>query len=102
MKLEGRHRTDGAHLWVQTGSATCHLAEQHGEAAIMERAGGEIYQQNRLGMLMISGLDEKTNFATNGIKEIKLSSALFDDWMFGTVPDLVDAAVTGRFVSRRW
>jgi hypothetical protein len=53
-------------------------------------------------MLMISGWDEKANFATNSFKEVKLFSALTGGWMFGTVPDLIDAAVTGRFVSRRW
>jgi hypothetical protein len=100
--IEGRRVKDGVHLWVQTDSVTYQLAQQHGEAAIIERAGGKIYHQTCLGMLMISGWDEKANFATNSFKEVKLFSALTGGWMFGTVPDLIDAAVTGRFVSRRW
>ena len=100
--IEGRKVKDGVHLWVQTDTATYHLAQLHGDAQIIEKAGGKIYHQTCLGMIMISGWAEKANFATNSFKEIKLFSALGQGWMFGTVPDLVNAAVTGRFVSTRW
>jgi hypothetical protein len=48
------------------------------------------------------GWDERANLATISFREIELFSALSGGWMFGAVPDLIDAAVTGRFVSRRW
>lgn len=104
--IEGRKVKEGVHLWVQTDTPTYLLAQQQGEARIIEEAGGKIYHQTCLGMLMISGWDEKANFATNSFKEVKLFGGLGhkegNGWMFGTVPDLIDAAVSGRFVSRRW
>jgi len=100
--IEGRKVKDGVHLWVQTDTATYNMAQLHGDAQIIEKAGGKIYHQTCLGMIMISGWEEKANFATNSFKEIKLFGALGQGWMFGTVPDLVNAAVTGRFVSTRW
>ena len=35
-------------------------------------------------------------------KYVKLGGGFGQGWHFGAVPDLIDAAVTGRFVSTRW
>jgi hypothetical protein len=47
------------------------------------------------------------NIATNSFKAVKLMGGQGQGWMFGTMPDLINAAVTGKFVStrrqkRRW
>jgi hypothetical protein len=41
------------------------------------------------------------NIATNSFKAVKLMGGQGQGWMFGTMPDPINAAVTGKFVSTR-
>jgi cis-L-3-hydroxyproline dehydratase len=101
--LKGKKVSKDVMLWVQTDTPSYHMARHYGEARIIEEAGGKIYHQTCAGMNMLSvdwGGD--FNLATNSFKQIKIFGGLGHGTIFGSLPDLINAAVTGRFVSTRW
>ncbi len=44
----------------------------------------------------------KVNIATDSFKNIKLFAGRGQGFMFGSMVDLVNAGITGKFVSTRW
>jgi predicted aconitase len=100
--IEGRKISPNVHLWVQTDTPSYHMAREHGEARIIEDAGGKIYHQTCMAMNPVRTWSHDLNIATNSYKYVKLGGGFGQGWHFGSTPDLVNAAVTGRFVSTRW
>ena len=49
-----------------------------------------------------NALVECDDDGVNAGKTMRFGGGFGQGWHFGAVPDLVDAAVTGRFVSTRW
>jgi len=100
--IEGKKVNDNVYLWVQTDTPTYYMAHHHGEARVIEKAGGKIFHSTCFGLLPLRDWGNDLNIATNSFKGIKLFGGQGQGWIFGAVPDLVQAAVTGRFVSSRW
>ena len=100
--LEGKKVNPNVYLWIQTDTPTYYMARHHGEARIIEAAGGKIYHSTCFGLLPIRDWGDDLNIATNSFKGIKLFGGQGQGWLFGALPDLIQAAVTGRFVSTRW
>ena len=78
------------------------MARDNGKAKMVEDAGGKIYYSTCMGANPVRNWSRDLNIATNSFKYVKLGGGFGQGWHFGAVPDLVDAAVTGRFVSTRW
>jgi predicted aconitase len=79
------------------------MAKHYGEAKVIEDAGGKIYHQTCAGMNQLSeNWGSNYNVATNSFKQVKIFGGLGPGMIFGSLPDLINAAVTGRFVSTRW
>jgi predicted aconitase len=89
-------------MWVQTDTPSYHMARDNGEAKMIEDAGGKIYHSTCMGMNPVRTWSHDLNIATNSFKYVKLGGGFGQGWHFGATPDLVDAAVTGRFASTRW
>ncbi len=100
--IEGKKVSENVHLWVQTDTPSYYLAHHHGEAQVIEEAGGKIYHSTCFGLLPLRDWGSDLNIATNSFKGIKLFGGQGQGWMFGALPDLINAAVTGRFVTTRW
>jgi predicted aconitase len=100
--VEGRKVSPNVHMWVQTDTPSYQMAKHNGEAKIIEDAGGKIYHSTCMGMNPVRTWSHDLNIATNSFKYVKLGGGFGQGWHFGAVPDLIDAAVTGRFVSTRW
>ena len=100
--IEGRKVSPNVHMWVQTDTPSYHMARDNGEAKIIEDAGGKIYHSTCMGMNPVRTWSHDLNIATNSFKYVKLGGGFGQGWHFGATPDLIDAAVTGRFVSTRW
>ncbi|RJX28377.1 MAG: DUF521 domain-containing protein [Desulfarculus sp.] len=100
--IEGRKVSDNVYFWVQTDTPTYYMAHHHGEAQVIEKAGGKIYHSTCFGLLPIRDWGNDLNIATNSFKGVKLFGGQGQGWMFGAMPDLINAAVTGKFASTRW
>jgi predicted aconitase len=100
--IEGRKVKDEVYFWVQTDTPTYYMAHHHGEAEVIEQAGGKIYHSTCFGLLPLRDWGNDLNIATNSFKGVKLFGGQGQGWFFGAMPDLINAAVTGRFVSTRW
>ncbi|MHC1745426.1 MAG: aconitase X [Syntrophobacteraceae bacterium] len=90
-------------LWVQTDTPSYYMAQHYGDARIIEEAGGKIYHQTCCGMDQLSvdwGSD--FNVATNSFKQFKIFGGLGHGMIFGSLPELINAAVTGEYVPSRW
>jgi hypothetical protein len=104
----GRGSQTGFHDLLPYGIAmakdgTAYMGLQdNGEAKMIEDAGGKIYHSTCMGMNPVRTWSHDLNIATNSFKYVKLGGGFGQGWHFGAVPDLIDAAVTGRFVSTRW
>ncbi|MBU1275761.1 MAG: aconitase X catalytic domain-containing protein [Proteobacteria bacterium] len=100
--IEGKKVNDNVYFWVQTDTPTYYMAHHHGEADIIEKAGGKIYHSTCFGLLPIRDWGNDLNIATNSFKGVKLFGGQGQGWIFGAMPDLINAAVTGKFESTRW
>jgi len=100
--IDGKRVKEGVNLWVQTDTPSYYMARHHGDAQVIEKAGGKIYHSVCFGLLPLRELGSNINIATNSFKAVKLMGGQGQGWMFGTMPDLINAAVTGKFVSTRW
>ncbi len=100
--IKGRKVNDNVYFWVQTDTPTYYMAHHHGEAEVIEKAGGKIYHSTCFGLLPLRDWGDHLNIATNSFKGVKLFGGQGQGWFFGALPDLINAAVTGRFVSTRW
>ena len=100
--IEGKKVNDNVYLWVQTDTPTYYMAHHYGEAQVIEKAGGKIYHSTCFGILPLRDWGDDLNIATNSFKGIKLFGGQGQGWMFGAMPDLINAALTGKFVSTRW
>lgn len=100
--IEGKKVNDNVYFWAQTDTPTYYMAHHHGEAQVIEKAGGKIYHSTCFGLLPLRDWGNDLNIATNSFKGIKLFGGQGQGWIFGAIPDLINAAVTGKFVSTRW
>ncbi|MDT8989329.1 aconitase X catalytic domain-containing protein [Curvibacter sp. APW13] len=101
--IEGKKVNKDVMMWVQTDTPSYMMAKHYGEAKIIEEAGAKIYHQTCAGMNQLSeNWGTNYNVATNSFKQVKIFGGLGPGMIFGSLPDLVNAAVTGRFVSTRW
>jgi predicted aconitase len=100
--IDGKKVNKDVYFWVQTDTPTYYMAHHHGEAQAIEKAGGKIFHSTCFGLLPLRDWGNDLNIATNSFKGIKLFGGQGQGWMFGSMPDLINAAVTGRFVSTRW
>lgn len=100
--IEGKKVNDNVYFWVQTDTPTYYMAHHFGEAGVIEKAGGKIYHSTCFGLVPLRDWGNDLNIATNSFKGVKLFGGQGQGWMFGAMPDLINAAVTGRFVSTRW
>ncbi len=100
--IEGKRVNGNVNFWVQTDTPSYYMARHHGDAEVIEEAGGKIYHSTCFGALPLRDLGSDVNIATNSFKAVKLMGGQGQGWFFGALPDLINAAVTGRFVSTRW
>jgi predicted aconitase len=100
--IEGKKVSENVYFWVQTDTPTYYLAHHHGEAHVIEKAGGKIFHSTCFGLLPLRDWGKNLNIATNSFKQIKLFGGQGQGWMFGAMVDLINAAVTGKYVSTRW
>lgn len=100
--VEGKKVNSNVHFWVQTDTPTYYMAKHHGDADIIEKAGGKIFHSTCFGLLPIRDWGSDLNIATNSFKGIKLFGGQGQGWFFGSMPDLINAALTGKFVPTRW
>lgn len=101
--IKGKKVDKDVMLWVQTDTPSYHMAKHYGDAQIIEEAGGKIYHQTCAGMNMLS-VDWGSNFtlATNSFKQVKIFGGLGHGVIFASLPELINAAVTGQYTSMRW
>src|SRR5512135_3497130 len=101
--IEGKKVNKNVMLWVQTDTPSYYMAKHYGDAKIIEDAGGVIYHQTCWGMNALS-VDWGSNFtvATNSFKQFKIFGGLGHGVIFASLPELINAAVTGKYVSTRW
>ena len=100
-KLSGKKISSSVAFWLQTDIQTYLMAKFLGLTEIIERAGAKIYHDTCMG----NGPADKwgkVNIATDSFKNIKLFGGRGQKFLFGTLDDLIDAGITGKFVSTRW
>jgi len=100
--IDGKKVNENVHFWVQTDTPSYYMAHHHGEAQVIEKAGGKMYHSTCFGLLPLRDWGSDLNIASNSFKQIKLFGGQGQGWIFGAMPDLINAAVTGKFVSTRW
>lgn len=100
--IEGKKVSQNVYFWVQTDTPSYYQAHLYGDARVIEEAGGKIYHSTCFGLLPIRDWGNDLNIATNSFKGVKLFGGQGQGWMFGSMKDLINAAVTGKFVSTRW
>lgn len=101
--IKGKKVHKDVMLWVQTDTPSYYMAKHYGDAKIIEDAGGKIYHQTCWGMNALS-VDWGSNFtvATNSFKQFKIFGGLGHKVIFASLSELINAAVTGKYVSTRW
>ncbi len=100
--IEGKKVNKNVHFWAQTDTPSYYMAYYYGDAQVIEKAGGKIFHSTCFGSLPLRDLGNDVNIATNSFKAVKLMGGQGQGWFFGAMPDLINAAVTGKFVSTRW
>ncbi|MEO0249159.1 MAG: aconitase X [candidate division WOR-3 bacterium] len=100
--IEGKKVNGNVYLWVQTDVSSYYLAHEFGEAKVIEDAGGKIYHSTCMAMNPMRIWSHDLTIATDSFKYVKLAGGYGQKWIYGSVPDLINAAVTGKFVSTRW
>jgi cis-L-3-hydroxyproline dehydratase len=102
--LEGKRIRDGLFFWIYTDQAIWTLAESSGLRERIERSGARLYHDACPVMIphdRLFGPDKV--FAADSVKMVRLIRGIGKpNFLFGPLPDLIDAAVTGEFVSTRW
>lgn len=101
--IQGKKVHPDVMMWAQTDTPSYNMAKHYGEAKIIEDAGGKIYHQTCAGMNMLS-VDWGGDFtvATSSFKQIKIFGGLGHSLIFASLPELINAAVTGRYTPSRW
>jgi hypothetical protein len=101
--IKGKKVHKDVMLWVQTDTASYYMAKHYGDAKIIEDAGGVIYHQTCWGMNALS-VDWGSDFtvATNSFKQFKIFGGLGHKVIFGSLNELINAAVTGKYTSTRF
>jgi hypothetical protein len=103
--IKGKKVNKNVMLWVQTDTPTYHMAKHYGDAKIIEDAGGKIYHQTCWGMnqLAVPAVwGTKFNVLTNSFKQYKIFGGYGNGTIFGSLSELINAAVTGKYVPSRW
>jgi predicted aconitase len=100
-KLAGKKINSSVAFWLQTDTHTYLMAKFLGIIETIERAGAKIYHDTCMGN---GPADQwgKVNIATDSFKNIKLFGGRGQKFMFGSLDELVQAGISGRFISTRW
>jgi predicted aconitase len=101
MKLSGKKISNSVAFWLQTDIHTYLMAKFLGLTEIIEKAGAKIYHDTCMG----NGPADKwgkVNIATDSFKNIKLFGGRGQRFMFGTLDELIQAGISGKFISGRW
>jgi len=102
--LDGKRVKDGIFFWVYTDRTIMELAETTGLRQRIERSGARVFHDACPVMIphdRLFGPDKV--FASDSVKMIRLTRGLGKpSWLFSSLPDLINAAVTGRFTCTRW
>jgi hypothetical protein len=100
-KLSGKKMSSNVAFWLQTDISTYLMAEFLGMTHAIEKSGAKIYHDTCMGN---GPADQwgKVNIATNSFKNIKLFAGRGQKFLFGTLEDLIQAGVSGKFISTRW
>lgn len=100
-KLSGKKMSSNVAFWLQTDISTYLMAEFLGLTHTIEKSGAKIYHDTCMGN---GPADQwgKVNIATNSFKNIKLFAGRGQKFLFGTLEDLIQAGVSGKFISTRW
>ncbi len=70
--IEGKRVNGNVHFWMQTDTPSYYMARHHGDAEVIEKAGGKIYHSTCFGGLPLRDLGSDVNIATNSFKAVKL------------------------------
>jgi predicted aconitase len=100
-KLSGKKIVSSVAFWLQTDIHTYLMAKFLGLTEIIERAGAKIYHDTCMG----NGPADKwgkVNIATDSFKNIKLFGGRGQRFIFGTLDELIQASISGKFISERW
>lgn len=102
--LEGKRIKEGIFFWVYTDQAIWQLAEASGLRERIERSGARLYHDACPVMIPHDRLfGPKKVFAADSVKMVRLIRGVGKpNFVFGSITDLINAAVTGEFVSTRW
>ncbi len=100
--VKGKKVAPSVHLWVQTDTPSYWMAHNYGDAKAIEDAGGKIYHQTCMGMNPVRYYPKGLTIATDSFKYVKLGGGMGCNFIFGAVPDLINAAVTGSFKHNTW
>jgi hypothetical protein len=103
--IKGKKVNKNVMLWVQTDTPSYYMAKHYGDAKIIEDAGGKIYHQtcwgmNQLAVPAVWGTN--FNVCTNSFKQYKIFGGYGNGTIFGSLDELINAAVTGEYVPSRW
>jgi predicted aconitase len=100
-RLSGKKISSNVAFWLQTDIPTYLMARFLGLVNVIERTGAKIYHDTCMGN---GPADQwgKVNIATNSFKNIKLFAGRGQEFLFGSLDDLVNAGISGEFLSTRW
>lgn len=100
-RISGKKISSNVAFWLQTDIPTYLTARYLGLIDIIEKSGAKIYHDTCMGN---GPADQwgKVHIATNSFKNIKLFAGRGQEFLFGSLDDLVEAGISGKFVATRW
>lgn len=102
--LEGKRINPEIFFWVYTDRSIWELAESSGVRERIEKTGARLFHDACPVMIPHDKIFGPTKvFAADSVKLVRLVRGIGKpNFLFGPLPDLINAAVTGEFVSTRW
>lgn len=102
--LEGKRIKPEIFFWVYTDRSIWELAESSGVRERIEKTGARLFHDACPVMIPHDRLFGPSKvFAADSVKLVRLVRGIGKpNFLFGPLPDLINAAVTGEFVSTRW
>lgn len=102
--LDGKKIREDVFFWIYTDQAIWGLAESSGVRERIERSGARLYHDACPVMIPHDKLfGPQKVFAADSVKMVRLIRGIGKpNFLFGSLPDLINAAVSGEFVSTRW
>ena len=102
--LDGKQIKKEIFFWVYTDQSIWALADSNGLRERIEKTGARLFHDACPVMIPHDKLFGPTKvFAADSVKMVRLVRGIGKpNFLFGPLPDLINAAVTGEFVSTRW